>query len=333
MEVRIFNAFLDESPWMKTGYLDLENVNHLFEQSIGEGTYRDTLWRESYYFNMTDPENNISVITTIGQLPNKKRDAGFLLIIKDKRPVFLKPLVSFKKPVFTGYEFNIGELRYSVHGTDWRLSYAGKGVNMDIWFTPMNRIYPYRKSDEDEWIFERIGTQHYEQFGKFCGFIELRGNEYQIGPCLGHRDHSWGIRDWNAVDRYSLHCCAFSNELAFNLWEGCIRGRSFFKGFIFDGENNFDIIEHNVRTEFQVNHREPIRSDLSFVDSRNREFIVQCTSEVSVPFPPPGSIVHEGIGRMVCNGIEGYGLQEYLWHYPNKFLRLPYFFKPLLIRR
>lgn len=310
---------------MKTKYLDLENINHLIEQSKGEGIYRNRLWRESYYFNMTDPKNDISLITTIGLLPNKKRSLGFLLIIKKGRPIFFKPLISLKKPVFTGYEFKIGGLKYSIQGIDWRLKYHDKRVKLDVRFYPINRIYPYRKGEEEDWIFERIGTQHYEQFGEFIGMLNIDGEEYDIGPCLGHRDHSWGIRDWASIDRYSLHCCAFSNKLAFNLWEGSINGRSFFKGFLFDGEENFDIIDQRTRTDFRLNGREPIRSFITFTDSRKRRFDFQCTSAVSVPFPPPGSLVYEGIGRMVCNSNEGYGLQEYLWHFPNNFRRLRYF--------
>jgi hypothetical protein len=331
MEVIIFNAFRDESPWMKNRYLDLENINHLIQQSKGGGNYRHRSWRESYYFNMTDPNHEISLITTIGLLPNKKRSVGFLLIIRKGKPVFLKPLVSLKKPVFSGYEFKIGEMRYTIEGINWRIRYDKDKVNLDLSFIPINRIYPYRKGDEEEWIFDRIGTQHYEQFGMFSGTLNLNREEYDIGPCFGHRDHSWGIRDWGSLDRYSLHCCAFSKSLAFNLWEGTIQGRSFFKGFLFDGEDNHDIIEHNINTDHKPNGREPVRSEISFIVSRNRKFEVHCNSDVSVPFPPPGSLVYEGIGRMRCNGYEGFGLQEYLWHYPNKFRRIPYFLRLLNI--
>jgi hypothetical protein len=331
MEVRIFNAFLNESPWMKSRYLDLDNINHLIMQERGGGDYRNWLWRESYYFNMTDPQNDISMITTIGLLPNKKRSTGFLLLIKGGRPVLLKPLISLTKPRFRGYEFRIGELRYSIHGIEWRLRYKDKRLKLDIRFVPLNRIYPYRKGDEEEWIFERIGAQHYEQFGKYTGTITLNGEEFEIGPCFGHRDHSWGIRDWSSVDRYSLHCCAFSDELAFNLWEGSIGGSNFFKGFVFDGEKNHDITEKKVRTEFGSNGREPVRSFIAIKDDRNRKFEIECSSVVSVPFPPPGSLVYEGVGRMTCNGNTGYGLQEYLWHFPSKFLRLPHFIKLLTI--
>lgn len=324
MEVRIFNAFRNESAMMKSRYLDLDNINHLIQQSKGGGIYDERLWRESYYFNMTDPDSGISIITTIGLLPNRKRSAGFLLIMEKGRSIFLKPFLSLKKPVFSGYEFRIGDLRYSVEGTDWRLKYDGKKVKMNIRFSPINRIYPYRKDDEDEWIFERIGAQHYEQFGIFNGTLNLNGNEHWIGPCFGHRDHSWGIRDWSSIDRYSLHCCVFSDTLAFNLWEGSIRGRTFFKGCIFDGEENVDIVEQSIDTDHRSNGREPIRSRLSFRDSRNRRFDVLCTSVVSVPFPTPGSLVHEGIGRMRCGDHAGYGLQEYLWHFPNRIRRFPY---------
>ncbi len=318
---------------MKGKYLDMDNINHLISQSRGGGIHEDRNWRESYYFNMTDPKKRISIITTIGQLPNKKRSVGFILIIKDDRPIVLKPLISLKKPLFSGYEFRIGDMGYSVEGTDWRLKFNDKKIGMDLKFSPVNRIYPYRKDDEEEWIFERIGTQHYEQFGMYSGSLVLNGKEMRIGPCLGHRDHSWGIRDWASIDRYSLHCCAFSKDLAFNIWDGSISGKPFFKGFVFDGEENVDVIDQKIMVEYQTDGREPKGSHIVFRDSKNRRFEVNCESTISIPFPPSGSLVYEGIGKMTINNSVGFGLQEYLWHYPNKLKKLPFLLKLLKIGR
>lgn len=316
---------------MKCRYLDMENINHLLQQSDGGGIYQDSLWRESYYFNMTDPKNQLSLITTIGFLPNKRRSAGFLLIIKDRKPVFLKPLISLRRPVFSGYEFQIGQLSYSIQGTDWRLRYEDRKLSMDLRFSPINKIFPYRTKLDEEWPFERIGTQHFEQFGAYKGYIELSGKGYDIGPCYGHRDHSWGIRDWGSVDRYSLHCCAFSEDLAFNLWEGSIRGRSFSKGFLFGGEDNSEIVDHVILADRRDNRDVPDISNITIRDSKNRTFEIQCKTVVSVPFPPPGALVHEGIGRMTLNDEVGYGLSEYLVNSPGIMSQLPSFFKLLTI--
>ena len=317
---------------MKERYLDLENVNHLIPQSKGGGIYDNRLWRESYYFNVTDPKLGISIITTIGMLPNKKRSVGFLLLLKNGNPFFLEPLISLKRPSFTGYEFRIGKLSYSVEGTDWRLRFESRRLGLNLRFSPINRIYPYRNDLDEEWIFERIATQHYEQFGSYKGTVRFDGKEFNIGPCLGHRDHSWGIRDWASVDRYSLHCCAFSRDLAFNLWEGSIHGKTFSKGFLFDGEDNVNIVDHDIRTEYKTDGREPEASHIRFKDSRNRRYKVKCISIASVPFPPPGSLVYEGIGKMMINGSEGYGLQEYLYQYPWKLRKLPFFLDLLRIK-
>jgi hypothetical protein len=315
---------------MKGRYLDLENISHLLEQSKGGGIHDHKLWRESYYFNMTDPDNNISVITTLGFLPNRNRSIGFLLIIRNGRPVFLKPLIKVGKPKFSGYEFKISAMSYSIEGIDWRLRFRDKKFDLDLRFSPLNRIYSYKK--DNNWKLDPIGTQHYEQFGTFTGTIELNGERMKIGPCLGHRDHSWGIRDWAGIERYSLHCCAFSKKLAFNLWEGNIDGRSFNKGFVFDGDENVDIVDMDIQTNFGKKRKEPILSKIEFRDSMGRIYELKCRSIVSVPFPPQGSVVYEGIGKMMMNGKEGYGLQEYLHHLSNAFRRTPYFLRLLSMK-
>ncbi|MGA1873367.1 MAG: hypothetical protein ACMUHY_06815 [Thermoplasmatota archaeon] len=318
---------------MNGRYLDMDNINHLIEQAGGGGAYDDRLWRESYYFNMTDHKSGLGLITTIGQLPNRRRSAGFLLLIKHGDPVLLRPLVSLARPVFTDHRIEVGCLSYSVQGIDWLLRYNDGRTSIDVRFTPINRIYAYRKDVGEETELDRIATQHYEQFGAFNGSVSFRGSETEIENGLGHRDHSWGIRDWGSVDRYSLHCCAFSREFAFNLWEGSIRGRSFLKGFVFDGENNLDVIRGSVQTGYRPDGRVPESSRIRVEVASDRKFDIVARSVMSVQFPPPGAIIQEGMARMSCGNLKGCGLQEYLRHSPGRLERLPAYFRLLFGRR
>jgi len=224
MEVSIFIDFLFLFRDMGYGYIEVDDMDHLVQQSLGGGIFDHPLWRESYYFNMTDERSGITLITTIGMLPNKKRTAGFILLLKDLRTVLLKPLVVWKTPVHSDCSFKAKDLEYSVHGVDWRIRYHSRSLKIDIRFRPINKIFRYAAGDPSDKAFERIGTQHYEQSGEFSGRVFLNDEWVDIGPCFGHRDHSWGIRDWSAVDRYRLFCCTFSRDLAFNLWEGSMDG-------------------------------------------------------------------------------------------------------------
>jgi hypothetical protein len=151
----------------------------------------------------------------------------------------------------------------------------------------------------------------------------------KIGPCFGHRDHSWGIRDWSVMDKYRLFCCAFSKDLAFNLWEGWINNKKFLKGYVFDGSKNCKIIQSQLYTRYEKNSKKPKDADISFLDELGRNFNIKCSTQFSIPVPPNNSIMYESLADMYYKNDHGIGLSEYLFHEPNMARRLWIFLKLL----
>jgi len=306
---------------MDTGYIDLDEISHLGPRAKGGGVYDHRLWRESYYFNFTDPDSRITMITTIGILPNRKLNTGLVVLVKNRRILCIRPMLERKQVRFNDYAFSIKGLKYSVEGTDWRLVYNSEKLSFNILFRPLNMIYPYI-TDASDTIFEPIGSQHYEQFGIFEGGLVHKGRSIDIGPALGHRDHSWGIRNWSPVDHYRLFCCAFSKELAFNLWQGSINGSKFLKGYVFDGDDNTPLARAGVRDVYGKDSRRPSKAVIDIRDAKGRKFKIDCRTLFSIRLPPRGSVMYESAGEMRCDGRTGYGVQEYLYHEPNSLYRL-----------
>jgi hypothetical protein len=315
---------------MTLRYLELDNISHLNQiyNYPKNGINGSKLWRESYYFNMTDPRSGYSLISTIGILPNRKLITGFFLIIKNKRIIKLKPLIKRKKPVFNDYLFEVNGLEYIIEGPYWIIKYCSKELKFEIRFEPINRIYPYITSKSDS-ILNSVGSQHYEQFGEYSGEFVFGNDRVKIGPCLGHRDHSWGIRDWSVMDKYRLFCCAFSKEFGFNLWEGWINNKKFLKGYVFDGSNNTKIVKSNVRTRFESNCKKPKDVNLFFLDELGRKYDIKSSTQFSIPVPPRNSILFENLAKMKYKNHRGNGLSEYLFHEPNMVHRLWIFLKLL----
>ena len=191
---------------MRDRYIELDSTNHLVQQSRGGDIFNNKLWRESYYFFMSDDQSGLRLITTIGILPNRKLYTGLVLILLENKVIVLKPVIKYSKPIFDDYDFRVKGLKYSIEGIKWRLKYKSSNYSFNLLFTPLNKIYSYINEDNDV-VFSRIGSQHLEQFGKFEGEIRIKSRKIAVGPSLGHRDHSWGIRDWSSVDSYKLFCC------------------------------------------------------------------------------------------------------------------------------
>ena len=309
---------------MDPGYIDLDNISHLSRQAKGGGTYDNKRWRESYYFNMTEPESKITLITTIGIPPNKKLNTGMFMLVRDGKILTIKPMLERKRVRFNDYAFAVKGLEYRIEGTDWRLKYDSRKISFDILFRPINKIFTYFP-DGAEPFFSGLGSQHYEQFGMFKGELQINGSRCTIGPTLGHRDHSWGIRNWSTVDYYRLFCCAFSRDLAFNLWEGSINGQKFLKGYIFDGVENSRLVESKVINDYAKGGRRPQRAMIRIKNAEGRVFDISCSTMFSIMIPPRQSIMYESAGEYKYNAESGYGVQEYLYHESNALYRFGVF--------
>ncbi len=303
-------------------YLEIRELSHLLNQKKGnKSIYKDKNWRESYYFNATDQKKEISLITTIGILPNKKRCSGFVIIIHKKKVIFSKLIISTDIRWDETDRFRLGNLVYEIEGIDWHLKYRSRKCSLDILFRPINEFFTYSKKEhfKDAGNFERLFSQHIEQGGIFEGEIILNQNRMKFGPSFGHRDHSWGIRDWASIDNYWLFSCIFARDMAFNLWNGSSGGIPFHNGYFYDSERNLKILSSDIKGQFINDTREPLGCELKFEDENHKTQMVKCEVICCVPIPMPKCVIYETIAKMRYEDEIGFGLLEHLVHDSNPF--------------
>jgi hypothetical protein len=306
-------------------YIEIQELSHLLLQRRSSiYPFTDVNWRESYYFNATDEKKQISLITTIGILPNRGRCSGFVIILLKGRIAFVKLLMTKNIRWHETDSFRIRDLYYNIEGIDWRLNYTSKKCSFEILFRPINEYYYYVNKDDKKSAnnFERLFSQHIEQAGLFEGEVFLNGDKLRFGPSPGHRDHSWGIRDWSSIDNYWLFSCTFGMKTAFNLWKGFARGNSFYAGYIFNSGKNLEIISPRIKGQSVNNMGEPIGCEISFKDEKGRDHRIRCEVICSVPIPMPKCIIYETLAKMEYGDKVGYGLLERLVHDINPLNKL-----------
>jgi hypothetical protein len=71
---------------------------------------------------------------------------------------------------------------------------------------------------------------HYEQLMRVQGALRIDGVELPI-EAVGHRDHSWGLRDWSAPQRWLWCTGADTSGRGFNVFHIDIAGSSALNGF------------------------------------------------------------------------------------------------------
>lgn len=307
-------------------------------------------WNESLYFNFTDPSRGIGGYTRIGVLPNQDSDIGVMMLFAGGKRLLV---TNQSGRAVTAGGFKVGTLAYERTEPlrEWRLTFAGemgdladsrdlfvvdpesfprRPVEVNLTWTGMAPAFNFKDADPSavaEMIVEartrfsdlrsvsKVGSEHYEQAGKVTGTIRFGGETLEIVGS-GHRDHSWGVRDWSAPRAWTWLTCQFGDELAFNLSRVAIESVDIFNGFLCHGGRNYPLRRAKLTTEFEDDGT--TQKALSFTFEDTSGMTVDVSGEVLTVIPLDlrsrghATMVNEGLAKYTWEGRTGYGIAEYL---------------------
>ncbi|MBS7268697.1 MAG: hypothetical protein KIH10_07690 [Candidatus Freyarchaeota archaeon] len=173
-------------------------------------------WRESYYFNWVDAENNVSGFTTIGILPNeKRREFVFLLFVDDKMEVHYQepPLETYVDDINKMLTDNILTYQLVKPFQTWKILYTTPKLEFKLRWETRFPTYDFGRDSSASW------HGHFEASGKVNGTIKYSDGTKRSFKGYGQRDKSWGYRDWHQFDKwYATHIqfqdwsCAFRKD-------------------------------------------------------------------------------------------------------------------------
>ena len=161
----------------------------------------------------------------------------------------------------------------------------------------------------------KVASEHYEQVGGWTGEIRVDGEKIGIQGS-GHRDHSWGERDWKAPARWTWLTAQFGSELGFNLSRVVIKSLDIFNGYVCRSGENHPLRRAWLETDFEDDEVTQKRIRLRLQDTTGWEAEVEGTPQTVVPL-----VLQEGSHRTLVNeaftayrwkGKSGYGISEYL---------------------
>ena len=232
----------------------------------------ESKWRESYYFNWVDLQNEISGFSTIGILPNEnRREFVFLLFLKERNEIY------YKEPVLVQYEDDIDsmlaekKLSYKLIEPfkKWQIKYDSRRLKFEIIFDTRFPTYTFGVNSSASW------HQHYEASGVISGKLILRDNTVIEIKGYGQRDKSWGYRDWHQFDKW------YASHFQFKDWSCTFRkdyeGEKIdLSGHISNKEGNTSISELEIET---INDKDKYQSPLSatykITDIKGRSYTIK----------------------------------------------------------
>lgn len=272
------------------------------------------LARESLVFMLQLPEENIAafIYTWVGG----DGKAGTALSVYgpgiDGEPIFeacdgipVSPEMGFD-------DWRVGDVHVR-HGTPLEVAdvtYQGKRASIDYHFEAMHPAYNYGSSPEGcpPWM----AADRFEQGGRIKGVLRV-GTRAIPFDTFGHRDHSWGTRDWGRVQQSKWLEAQASPDVALNVFQYAAIGRTGFMGYV---QKEGRIAEvSNVHIEFKLDAM-MYHTWMKFVieDTAGRTTAVDCKLFALFEFKvSPLYTLNEGSMTIEIDGKAGVGHVEMGW--------------------
>lgn len=272
------------------------------------------LGRESIPYIVVLPEHRIAFFTYTWVSADSVAGAAFALFgpgvgdnpiqqrIPD-RPV--SPDMDFDNWTIDGFSMQ-QDLKFDQAHVRWETPEA----TVDFTFEAFHPPYAY--GSDPRGCPAYCATDRIEQAGRVKGTLRLGDRTIEF-DATGHRDHSWGTRDWVPFQQYEWFVGQVGTECSVHFWHFHALGKEHLRGYVFkDGQMSLvEAIDVDVdydREYWQTAYRAKL------VDAAGRETTV--TGDVFGTYtlvPDPRCSLNESGARVMIDGNEGVGWMECCW--------------------
>ena len=176
---------------------------------------------------------------------------------------------------------------------------------------------PYAYGSDPRGCPSYCATDRVEQAGRVKGTLVI-GDKVIDFDATGHRDHSWGTRDWIPFQQYEWFVGQVGDSASVHFWRFNALGKENIRGFVFkDGKMSRVVTIENDVTYGDQFWQESYKARLT--DAAGRETIVEgdvfgCYTLL----PDPKCSLNESGATVKIDGQKGVGWMECCW--PTEYL-------------
>lgn len=278
-------------------------------------------WQESFYFNWSDTKTAASGLTRIGFRPHEGLADAVLLTERDGR---LQTVHGNTEIAFSGQpaaqNLAAGRLTFRMVEplSQWRLTLASSDkddTTVDLMWTAYTPPFEFHDQAAFDYAPSSVATAHFEQAGKVTGRIRANGAEYTIDG-WGHRDKSWGVRDWARIEGWDWISAQFGPELAINATQVLTDGKHAPSGFVWHGGSHHAIGRLEVRHEFGAPHVTR-RTVVHAICADGLEVRLDAWPHTQFPLYRKGLMIQESpssfTAQVAGKSYDGLGIVEHTW--------------------
>jgi hypothetical protein len=110
------------------------------------------------------------------------------------------------------------------------VTYASETVRLEYRFEALHDAFSYRSNPDG--LPPWFAANRLEQTGRVSGFLEVAGRRIEWDRRMGHRDHSWGTRDWGVPQHWKWFVAYTDSGRAVNGWIWIARGEWGCAGYV-----------------------------------------------------------------------------------------------------
>lgn len=151
-----------------------------------------------------------------------------------------------------------------------------------------------------------------EQSGRARGTLRL-GDRVIEFDATGHRDHSWGTRDWVPFQQYEWFVGQVGSDIAVHFWHFHALGKEHRRGYVFKDGLMSRVETIDVDVDYDDQYRQTgYRAEL--VDAAGRTTRIEAeVFDTYLLAPDPSISLIESGARAVIDGKAGVGWMECAW--------------------
>ncbi|NHI93781.1 MAG: hypothetical protein EAX96_14940 [Candidatus Lokiarchaeota archaeon] len=309
---------------------DSDELKHDFLTSFPEHH------NESWYFNFIDFNANVHMVSRIGFEMGKKRAVTMLLLVADRKSEAYGNVIPLEK---MPDEITDKKIKYECIEPfkKWRITAKHRKFDLDIISEARFPPFNYLKGEDPIELIDRFGIEmldvaaqmHYEQGMKVTGKVILKKKdeagkkieEVREINCFGHRDHSWGTRDWVNIDKWNWISAQFDDR-TINIARIEVFGKIVYSGFVSTKEKNIPVKKVDVETTYGYNDNPKWPQSTKFtIQTEEETFIVVSKTYKSLNLQRPSekgiTEIFEQIVEFEMDGKKGTGISEYMMSVKN----------------
>jgi hypothetical protein len=261
-------------------------------------------WKESYWFGFYDPPSKLCALIYMSANPNvPKRDFLVALLAKGEADIYLNTLPLGGKLT----QLSDNWLTYTLikPNEQWHIRFDDRRRYLDLDYT--KRFPTVRYDPKQAYVKGVVEMEHYEQACFVKGTARLLdGTRYEI-DCLGHRDHSWGIRDYGGIDEWYWVEAQFP-QCAVNLIRLKVGSKLENAGYVSTREATLRVTEMDVETRLEKDGVTPKNFIYRYTDETGKRWVLKSTKLQTYTYPPRQA--KPGYQTNICEVVSSFRLEK-----------------------